>query len=143
MIEYCKYCSSKISNLNHFNICIYYKYHSKYTPSETECSNGNDNVSNITIQNVIEISNLFDLYKYDIYTNFSINILIKKLIIKSKINNQINANTIVTLINLINNNNSTYISYNSLLDIIELITNTNKKNIINIINSYKECYNSI
>ncbi len=135
----CKYCNSNIDNhFNHIDICIYYIYNTNYS----------NHLSNAEIEDIVTITNLFNLYKYSNNKIFSIDTIINTLIIKSELDNSISNNIIVNLINSVSNF-SNIITYNTLVAFIcesYNLINTKKikiEDVQNVVSAYKICYSNL
>ncbi len=135
----CKYCNSNIDNhFNHIDICIYYIYNTNYS----------NHLSNAEIEDIVTITNRFNLYKYSNNKIFSIDTIINTLIIKSELDNSISNNIIVNLINSVSNF-SNIITYNTLVAFIcesYNLINTKKikiEDVQNVVSAYKICYSNL
>lgn len=132
-MDICKYClkEQSIDNLEyHNNICIYYIYNTTYDKK----------ISNEEIEHIFSIMRLFNLHKYKTTDIFDIKLIIKKLLIKNSLNENL---LIREIINYLFNIRSEYLSYHDILSLIEQLTHYSKNDIINILNSYKICYNNL
>lgn len=125
----CTYCFQEIKNTDkeyHNKICIYYVYNTKY----------NKHISNEQIQYICSFITIFQLHKFSISHIFKINSIVKKIIIKNRLNENI---LYINLINYLLDLNIEIINYKDLITIIEHFTYSSFDDIQNIINSYKIC----
>ena len=119
-MDICKYClkEQSIKNLEYHNsICIYYIYNTTYDKK----------ISNEEIEHIFSIMSLFNLHKYKITDIFDIKLIIKKLLIKNSLNENL---LIHEIINYLLNIRIEYLSYNDILSIIEQLTHYSKNDII-------------
>ena len=117
----------------HINICIHYQYDLTY----------NTDISIDNIKQVVNIYNLLELYKLNMYDNVLISHILNKLYPKLQVSEfYINLNNKIYDIkgNLETNNIVLkYISYNELISIVSDLLNISTNTFCNVINTYNKC----
>lgn len=132
----CKFCDDKLNDIEleyHRKICLYYVYNTTHNIK-------NNRLNNNELELICKILNLFNLHIYSVDSEFNIDILIKKLILKYSITQN---SYIPIIMNELKSHSYSSINYNELLLLIEYVIRYSKNNILDVLNAYKICYNNL